>query len=457
MPGIRGVVFVCLLWCSTWLVAGTVDVPGQRHCLPLAAQQVVCVHEYHPEASETVVLLHGLNGSARDDWETQIELLAREFHVLAVELPGFDDPSKLPEHYSTAYFAEALAQVIKLYASSPVTLIGHSMGGVIALHYALEEPEQLERLVLVSVPGLLHRMSYSRELVGGWAGGETGQHGGFSAFLEKISMKLLAGLEALSGKAQPSDAMLRSMADNPQAMAAMQLSTRDFSATLHQLAMPILLLWGENDRIAPLRTAHTLLARLPDSRLQVFPDVGHVPMTQASEAFNRTLQQFVMARRWPERAHARPETPVLAERSGRVGQCLRQRGVVFEGSYAHIEIHGCEAILIRHARVGSLQVKASRLEIMNSTIGTANRGVALLSQGADIKITASELLGQSVIAAGGSRIDLAGVTLISDRPVLQIGSDTDLLISLSEHREGLAQRYLHNFYRLERGDDLPYR
>ena len=448
-----GLFFIGLLYCPSVLLAEANLPAGQRHCLPLGDAQSICAYEYHPEAARTVVLIHGLNGAAREDWTSQIRLLARQYHVLAVELPGFDDPEQLPEHYSTEYFASAVSLLLQRYAKAPYTLIGHSMGGVIALHVATEQGEQLERLVLISVPGLLHRLSYSREVIGRWAGATSGQHSGFSAFVEKLGMKVLAGLEAISGKAQPSDRMLRMMADNPQAMAAMQLATRNFSETLHQVGVPVLLLWGEQDRIAPLRTAHVLLARLPDSRLQIFPDIGHVPMTQATEAFNRTLQEFVMLGRWPERAMAHPQMGTASEQTGRVADCRGQDGLVYEGDYDRITIQACEAILIRNARVGQLQIRGSRVEILHSRIGTGD-GVALLSQRADIKITASELVGQPAISATGSRIDLAGVS-VSGWPALHALSNTDVLISLSEWRQEGRSGYLHDFYPLGGGDNLP--
>ena len=126
---------------------------------------------------------------------------------------------------------------------------------------------------------------------------------------------------------------------------------------------------------------------------------------------------------------------------------------MYEGDYDRITIQACEAILIRNARVGQLQIRGSRVEILHSRIGTGD-DVALLSQRADIKITASELVGQPAISATGSRIDLAGVS-VSGWPALRALSNTDVLISLSEWRQEGRSGYLHDFYPLGGGDSLP--
>ena len=446
---------------ALWLALGAWqlqanETDGQRYCVAVEhAAQPVCAYEFNPSAARSVVLIHGLHGSARADWAAQITLLSRYFHVVAIELPGFDDPSALPADYSITHFADVVSRLVQERVAGPYSLIGHSLGGAIALRIALDSPPRVERLILVSVPGILHRLSYSREVAGSRVHRGSGTHSGLAALVEKLSVKLLAMIETISGRSQPSERLLRRMANNPVAMAALQLVTHDFGAELAQLDLPVLLLWGEDDQTAPLRIAHTLQARLPNARLQVFPDVGHVPMQQAAEAFNRTVQLFLLRQEWPERAHAWGIEQLSADEGERIGHCFRQRGQVFEGNYRHIEIRSCEGVVIRNARVDSLELQGARVAILHSQLGQPGAGTALRSQGSDVKITASRLQGALAIETAGSRIDLAAVHIEAGAQPVRAESGSTLIFSLSEiHRNGWM-RLEHRYLQLERGEFLP--
>lgn len=433
------------------------DPAGQRYCVaPEHLPQPVCAYQYNPDATQSVVLVHGLNGSAREDWAGQIALLSRQFHVVTVELPGFDVPIGQASHYTAEHFAGAVQQLVLDMQLSPFVLIGHSMGGVIALRYALQHPEMVQRMVLVSVPGVLHRVSYSREVIGSRVDRGSSSLDGLSAFAEKIGVKLLTTLESWTGRPQPSALLLRSLSDNPVALAAMQLVTQNFSAELPGLRLPILLLWGEDDTTAPLRIAQAVQARLPDARLQVFANTGHMPMREATYAFNLALHQFVVKDEWPELAHSIPPPlpPHLDEGDLRVGQCVRQSQLLFEGHYRHIDIQSCEGVVIRNARVDSLRVQGGRVSILHSHLGKDPQAVSLQVNGSDLKITASRMEGQTEIGTNGSRLDFAGVELDAGAVPFRASAGTALIFSLSEIRQNDRRRVEHRYLELERGQAL---
>ena len=446
-----------LLLTSTAVIGG--QQRGERLCLEAEGfPSPICGWSYNPQAERGVVLLHGLGGSAREDWRSQIVLLAQDFHVLAIELPGFTHPSRLPEHYTVAHFAQAVGLFTDHYMPQPYTLIGHSLGGLVALRLARSQAEQarLERMVLIGVPGILDRLAYSREVVGTRVRGQGGSHGGRPALLEKFTIKLLSALEALSGRVQPSDRLLRRMADNPVAMAAMQMVTEEFQGQLGGLALPVLLLWGEDDESAPLRIATLLNASLPNARLLVFSGQGHVPMVEDSQRFNRALTVFVSAGLWPLAAEASPNIPSGPVEQPRHGHCFRESGKVFRGYYSQIQIHSCERVVIEQVRAESITIHGGRVEIRHSRIGREESEVALRLHGSDVKLTNSYLQGQTGIDSAGSRIDLAGVVFEEAWQPLNIRSGTELLLSHSEWRRLGRMQPLHGNYTLERGDVLPW-
>lgn len=430
------------------------EMPG-LHQVCLDNNSDFCAYEANPDAAQAVVLVHGLNGSALHDWQDQLQLLAKNYHVLAIELPGFDKVGEDPSHYSMPYFSEVIHRFTSRYIGHPYFLIGHSMGGAIALRHALYYPDEVTRLVLVDVAGVLHRISYSRELVGHWVRGGTGEHSGLAGFLEKMTMKLLGSTEDLDGEGMSAnDALLDSTSD-PHALAAMQLVRQNFSGQLIGMWVPTLIIWGADDPIAPLRTAYSLDARLPNSRLKILPDAKHMPMLEQTEAFNKILLQFLQADGVLPDEDDGFEIPTEDGKSERVAICHDKRDMVYEGDYERIELRGCERVLIRKARVRELEVHNSRVSILLSRIGSESSFPALEARGADIKITASRLIGDPVLRLSGSRLDIAGSTLVAGSTSVQVESGSELVFSVSELREPDGVReFLHGLFRLDHQEAL---
>jgi hypothetical protein len=158
-------------------------------------------------------------------------------------------------------------------------------------------------------------------------------------------------------------------------------------------------------------------------------------------------------------ASARIEPAELDGDEGRVGRCRNQNNMVFAGVYEHIDIRSCEGVVIRNARVGSLSLDGARVEILDSLIGQEQTGVALRSLRSDLKITGTRLIGPRTLESSGSRIDMAGVSLMGSGATAQIWIErgSDLLFSMSEIRIGEQNVALHGYYGLEQGELLPLR
>src|SRR5919198_3201434 len=113
-----------------------------------------------------VVLLHGLGGFAQS-WRHTIDALASRATVFALDLPGFGRSAKPPAAYRLGYFARALHAFLDALGVGQASLIGHSLGGSVAVTYALTHPVRVERVALVAglVPGFSFRMSWAYRLV----------------------------------------------------------------------------------------------------------------------------------------------------------------------------------------------------------------------------------------------------------------------------------------------------
>src|SRR5262245_39785615 len=113
-----------------------------------------------------VVLLHGLGGFA-ESWRHTIDALATRATVFALDLPGFGRSAKPRTIYGLGYFARALHGFLDALGLGQASLVGHSLGGSVAVTYALTHPSRVERVALVSglVPGFSFRMSLGHRLI----------------------------------------------------------------------------------------------------------------------------------------------------------------------------------------------------------------------------------------------------------------------------------------------------
>jgi pimeloyl-ACP methyl ester carboxylesterase len=115
------------------------------------------IEQWGDPADPPVILVHGLGDSAARDWRYLAPALADNFYVIAFDLPGFGRSQKYNALYTPDTLARVVAWVADAYVERPFALIGHSMGGTIALNYASTHSDRLTRLVLIDAAGVLHR------------------------------------------------------------------------------------------------------------------------------------------------------------------------------------------------------------------------------------------------------------------------------------------------------------
>jgi len=187
------------------------------------------------------------------------------------------------------------------------------------------------------------------------------------------------------------------------------LAGEDFSNAVTTVTEPTLILWGDSDMTAPLRTGRVLSARMPHARLEIIADSGHEPMRDQPGQTHALIKQHLLANeaelaaQYPH-ASARP-----AFTSQRVGTCLRESDMKFEGDYRSIDLRDCNNVTIRNVRVEHLNVINSRLNMIDTDIRGKDGG--LHADNSDITITNGNVSGSVAIKSERSRFDMAGVQL----------------------------------------------
>ncbi len=254
-----------------------------------------------------LLLLHGIGNSAQT-WAPVIDRLAVGHTVIAPDLLGHGSSDKPRGDYSVAGYANGMRDLLSVLDVEQVTVVGHSLGGGIALQFAYQFPERCERLVLVSSGGLGPELSLGLRLAtipgaemalsalaaapwpvrpGLSALGEVGRRIGWGRArdLAEAGGALLALQDAEARSAFLRT--LRSVADvRGQSVTALD---RLYLAA----ALPMLVIWGARDPIMPRRHAEIVRDQLPTARVEVFPDAGHWPHLADPERFCSVLLDFL--------------------------------------------------------------------------------------------------------------------------------------------------------------------
>jgi pyruvate dehydrogenase E2 component (dihydrolipoamide acetyltransferase) len=239
-------------------------------------------------AGDPVVLVHGFGGDL-DNWLFNTEKLAERRRVYALDLPGHGESSKDVGAGDLAAFAAALGGFLDAVGAGRVHLVGHSMGGAVALAYALEQPDRVASLTLIAPAGLGEDIN--PDYIDGFVTAERRRE--LKGVLEllfadssHVSRTLVDDVlryKRLDGV----DAALR------QVSAAMYPSGRQTTVLvgdLDRLTVPVLAVWGERDQVLPAAQAEPLRAR---GRVEVLPDTGHSPHMEAANEVNRLLGGFL--------------------------------------------------------------------------------------------------------------------------------------------------------------------
>lgn len=253
---------------------------------------------------ETILLVHGLGSYARA-WTKNIDALAQNFRVIAVDLPGYGHSSKGYYEYSMSFNADVLRHLIDSLALGSVTLAGHSMGGQISMTLALESPELVDRLILISPAGF-ERFDE-----------------GESAWMKDIMTPELVRdtpVRAIDKNVRinfydfPEDAAWM-ITDRIQLRGASDFYNYCFAVSknvegmlrgivwdkLDQISQPTLVLFGANDALIPNRFLHPgwtkeiaeIAEEIPNSTITVIPKCGHFVQLDAFEATNQAIKDFL--------------------------------------------------------------------------------------------------------------------------------------------------------------------
>lgn len=254
-------------------------------------------------AGPAVVFLHGLAGCWQN-WLENILPLAADHRVIAIDFPGFGESPMPARAISVSGYARIVVELLDALGVERATIVGNSMGGFVGCELAIRFPRRVERLVLVAGAGLsLRHMRHERKR-------------GTRARIENL---LFFGLGRL---ARRTDLVVRSrrlrrallllVVAHPERLPAPLVAEQAHGAgkpgfddaleamtaypirdRLGEISCPTLIVWGEEDRLVPVRDASEFEWLIPDARKVVYPDTGHMVMLERPSRFDADVRAFI--------------------------------------------------------------------------------------------------------------------------------------------------------------------
>jgi 4,5:9,10-diseco-3-hydroxy-5,9,17-trioxoandrosta-1(10),2-diene-4-oate hydrolase len=208
----------------------------------------------------SLILIHGVSTTAEEAWADNLQPLTQHYRVYAPDLIGYGRSDKPKADYTLPFFTAFLEDFVEALGLEKLSLIGHSAGGGIAIAFALNHPDKVQKLVLIDSSGIKDDTSLWGKLL-----------------IPFFTMK------AILRKDETYLSMVRNKEKNPKA----------FHDTLSEIKAPTLIVWARGDKYLPVKQAYEAHKLIKNSRLSIFEHSWHAPHKEYPEEFNRLVLDFL--------------------------------------------------------------------------------------------------------------------------------------------------------------------
>jgi pimeloyl-ACP methyl ester carboxylesterase len=270
----------------------------------------VTVHGYRRAfvmvgSGPAVLLVHGI-GDSSATWRSVIPELAKDHTVVAPDLLGHGQSDRPRADYSVAAYACGMRDLLSVLDIETATVVGHSLGGGVAMQFAYQFPERCERLVLVATGGGGRRTNLMLKAIA-VPGAGTVLPVLTTPFVRPFVASYIRSLKLLGvGIGRDAEDMIRLFDALPDRNARSAF-IRTLRGTVDRrgqvitmldrcylaAGMPTLLVWGDRDAVIPVDHGKRVHAAMPGSRLEIFPGAGHFPHHSDPETFIAVLREFL--------------------------------------------------------------------------------------------------------------------------------------------------------------------
>lgn len=237
---------------------------------------------------EPLLILHGWGGSS-DSWIRVQEILAKEgYKVISLDFPGFGKSKTPPEAWGVKDFSDFVLNLTKKFGLQDFFLLGHSFGGRIATKFAVLYPEKIKGLILCDSAGIKQKWGLKERLI---------------FYLAKIGNAIFtpAPLIRFKDKARNLFYIFLRHKDYAKADGTMKETIKkvldeDLLTDLSQIKTKTLIVWGEGDKLVPVKHAYIFKEKIKNSEIIILPKIGHSPHLEIPEKLAEIVLGFLRLR-----------------------------------------------------------------------------------------------------------------------------------------------------------------
>ncbi len=260
------------------------------------------VHYRDEGQGPPILLLHGTFASLHtfDGW---VDELKSSYRLIRLDLPGFGLSEVTEDHvYSMERYLEVIKTLLDELGIDRVTIAGSSLGGWLAWEFALDFPELVERLILIDAAGVeihrhiplpvrLARLPFAKKFAPLFINRATIKH-----FIQEV----YADASKISSELIDRYYELFAREGNPEAFLSI-VNTKfvDRAHELPKIQVPTMIIWGEKDSWLPISNAYHFLNVLPQAKLIIYEDLGHIPMEEAPQETAEDVREFMQEFQYP--------------------------------------------------------------------------------------------------------------------------------------------------------------
>jgi pimeloyl-ACP methyl ester carboxylesterase len=229
---------------------------------------------------ENFLILHGWNGSS-DSWKKIIEILEIKYKVVCPDFPGFGKTEipKIP--WSLNDFVEWLKEFTEKLNLKEFFLLGHSFGGRVAIKFSISYPEKIKKLILVSSGGIKQKWGLKEKIVFQLA------KVGNAIFSKRPFFRFKDGARNFFYRVVRIKDYARARGIMKETMK--KIVAEDLLPKLSKIQKETLIIWGEKDKILPLKYAFIFKENIENSKLEILPRIGHSPHLEDPEKLAEIL------------------------------------------------------------------------------------------------------------------------------------------------------------------------
>jgi len=235
------------------------------------------------------LILHGWGGSS-DSWiKTQKILAKKGYKVISLDWPGFGKSITPPKPWGVKDYSNFLLNFIKELKLKKVILLGHSFGGRIAIKFASKRPDKLKRLILCCSAGIKTKPGFKTKVIFKVA------RIGNAVFSPKILVRLKDRARNLFYVFLRRKDYVK--ADGTMKETIKKVLAEDLYPNLSRIKTRTLIVWGERDKMVPVKTAYIFKEKIPKAQLHILSKIGHSPHLENPKRLSEIIITFLKSKK----------------------------------------------------------------------------------------------------------------------------------------------------------------